>query len=37
MGKDFINRKVRRKQLADRYGIILLKKVYATDPGLNSS
>lgn len=34
--KGFSNRKVRRKQLANRCGIIFLKKAYVRDPGLNS-
>lgn len=34
--KGFSSRKVRRKQLANRCGIIFLKKAYVKDPGLNS-
>lgn len=34
--KGFGNRKVRRKQLANRCGIIFLKKSFVRDPGSNS-
>jgi len=33
----FSNRKVRRRKLADRCGIMFLKKAYGRDQGLNPS
>lgn len=35
--KGFSNRKVRRKQLANRCGIIFLKKAYVRDSGLTQA